>query len=117
MRVQLEHGGLVAAACHAVLERWHHVYALVQSDLGERHPCVPPTARGPPRCSARCGVAREAEQQLEGGRVQRLDLRLRPPLQAHAERALVAAASSSCGTSSLIGRVSGELCEVVGHAS
>ena len=48
---------------------------------------MPPTAREPPRCSARCGGAREAEQQLEGGLVHRLDLRLRPPLQAHAERA------------------------------
>ena len=39
MGVQLEHCGLlVEAACHPVLERWHHVHAVVQGDLGERRP-------------------------------------------------------------------------------
>ena len=33
-----DHGGLVAAARHPVLERWHHVHAVVQGNLGERRP-------------------------------------------------------------------------------
>jgi hypothetical protein len=63
-------------------------------------------------------MAREAEQQLEGGLVQRLSLRLRLLLQAHAVRAeqqrggrgaellRCPAASSSGGTSNRVGRVS-----------
>ena len=36
--VQLEHGGLPGAACRPELERWHHVHAVVQGNLGERRP-------------------------------------------------------------------------------